>query len=136
MHRRPALAQDWHEVFVAGLNSEQKALLDFLVLAQGQRFAGFGSSTFSFYLREFRALHVRLLLWIARCQRGCSRVLPSRASSTAASYIYIYSYTTSHALPCFCMLLQGTPRSTSALVDAAVIGTDKLFLECGTVVKL
>lgn len=70
-----------------GLNSEQKALLDFLVLAQGQRFAGFGSSTFSFYLREFRALH-------------------------------------------------GTPRSTSALVDAAVIGTDKLFLECGTVVKL
>jgi hypothetical protein len=34
------------------------------------------------------------------------------------------------------MLLQGTPRSTSALVDAAVIGTDKLFLECGTVVKL
>ncbi|KAL4423672.1 hypothetical protein ABPG75_000973 [Micractinium tetrahymenae] len=39
------------------LNSEQKALLDFLVLARSQRFAGFGSSTFSFYLREYRALY-------------------------------------------------------------------------------
>jgi hypothetical protein len=38
------------------LNSEQKALLDFLVLARADRFAGFGSSTFSFYLREYRAL--------------------------------------------------------------------------------
>lgn len=46
---------------VAVLNSEQKALLDFLVLARAQRFAGFGSSTFSFYLREYRALHVRVL---------------------------------------------------------------------------
>jgi len=32
------------------LNSEQKALLDFLVLAKGKLFVGFGSSTFSFYL--------------------------------------------------------------------------------------
>lgn len=40
----------------AGLNSEQKALLDLLVLAQGHSFVGFGSSTFSFYLREFRSL--------------------------------------------------------------------------------
>ncbi|PSC70539.1 alternative oxidase [Micractinium conductrix] len=39
------------------LNSEQKALLDFLVLARSQRFVGFGSSTFSFYLREYRTLH-------------------------------------------------------------------------------
>lgn len=39
------------------LNSEQKALLDFIVLARGKRFVGFGSSTFSFFLREFRALH-------------------------------------------------------------------------------
>lgn len=41
----------------AELNSEQKALLDFIVLARSQRFVGFGSSTFSFYLREYRALH-------------------------------------------------------------------------------
>lgn len=41
----------------AGLNSEQKALVDFLVLSQGRAFVGFGSSTFSFYLREYRALH-------------------------------------------------------------------------------
>ncbi len=34
----------------AALNSEQKALLDFLVLAKGKLFVGFGSSTFSFYL--------------------------------------------------------------------------------------
>lgn len=38
------------------LNSEQKALLDFLVLARAHNFVGFGSSTFSFYLREYRAL--------------------------------------------------------------------------------
>lgn len=41
----------------AGLNSEQMALLDFLILSRAQRFVGFGSSTFSYYLREFRALH-------------------------------------------------------------------------------
>jgi len=41
---------------VAALNSEQKALLDFLVLYQGDNFVGFGSSTFSFYLREYRSL--------------------------------------------------------------------------------
>ena len=40
----------------AGLSSEQKALVDFIVLAGGQGFVGFGSSTFSFYLREYRAL--------------------------------------------------------------------------------
>ena len=63
----------------AALNREQKALLDFLVLARSERFAGFGSSTFSFYLREYRALQVgegrRLLcppspsarLWSAVC---------------------------------------------------------------------
>ncbi|KAL0049810.1 hypothetical protein WJX82_010329 [Trebouxia sp. C0006] len=38
------------------LNSEQKALVDFLVLSRGRGFVGFGSSTFSFYLREFRVL--------------------------------------------------------------------------------
>lgn len=42
----------------AALNSEQKALLDFIVLARAKKFVGFGSSTFSFFLREFRALHV------------------------------------------------------------------------------
>ena len=41
----------------AALNSEQKALLDFLVLSRGKAFVGFGSSTFSFYLREHRALN-------------------------------------------------------------------------------
>ena len=40
----------------AGLSSEQKALLDFLVLAHGQRFVGISSSTFSFFLREYRTL--------------------------------------------------------------------------------
>jgi hypothetical protein len=42
---------------VAALNSEQKALLDFLVLSRGKSFVGFGSSTFSFYLREYRVLN-------------------------------------------------------------------------------
>lgn len=46
----------YQHVGVAGLSSEQKALVDFIVLAGGQGFVGFGSSTFSFYLREYRAL--------------------------------------------------------------------------------
>ncbi len=41
----------------AGLNSEQLALLDFLILARAEKFVGFGPSTFSFYLREHRLLH-------------------------------------------------------------------------------
>lgn len=41
---------------LAGLNSEQKAAVDFLVLARSKYFVGLGSSTFSFYLREHRAL--------------------------------------------------------------------------------
>ena len=40
----------------ADLTSEQKALVDFLVLSRGATFVGFGASTFSFYLREYRAL--------------------------------------------------------------------------------
>ncbi len=43
-------------VACAELNSEQKALVDFLVLSRGRGFVGFGSSTFSFYLREYRVL--------------------------------------------------------------------------------
>ncbi|KAL4423902.1 hypothetical protein ABPG75_001203 [Micractinium tetrahymenae] len=39
------------------LNSEQLALLDFLILARAEKFVGFGPSTFSFYLREHRMLH-------------------------------------------------------------------------------
>ena len=52
------LHEDTHccHVAGAGLSSEQKALVDFIVLAGGQGFVGFGSSTFSFYLREYRAL--------------------------------------------------------------------------------
>ena len=41
---------------VAGLDSEQKALLDFIVLSQASSFVGFGPSTFSFYLKEYRSL--------------------------------------------------------------------------------
>ncbi|GAB4814864.1 hypothetical protein N2152v2_001910 [Parachlorella kessleri] len=41
---------------LGALNSEQKALLDLLVLARAQRFVGFGASSFSFFLREYRAL--------------------------------------------------------------------------------
>ncbi len=41
----------------AGLNSEQLALLDFLILARAEKYVGFGPSTFSFYLREHRMLN-------------------------------------------------------------------------------
>ena len=49
----PAFAPDYAS---AGLNPEQLALLDFLVLTEADRAVGFGSSTFSFYLREYRLL--------------------------------------------------------------------------------
>ncbi len=39
-----------------GLNPEQEALLDFIVLLNSRSFVGFGASTFSFYLQELRTL--------------------------------------------------------------------------------
>lgn len=39
------------------LHMEQVAVLDFLVLARAQRVVGLAASTFSTYLREYRALH-------------------------------------------------------------------------------
>lgn len=75
----------------AALNSEQKALVDFLVLARVHRFAGFGGSTFSFYLREHRALQVpaaALLLLCCRCMLRQYRLplpLPAPHSAAASS---------------------------------------------------
>lgn len=54
VHSLPHLVR--RVVWYAELNSEQKALLDFMVLSRGRGFVGFGSSTFSFYLREYRVL--------------------------------------------------------------------------------
>ena len=42
---------------LSGLHSEQRALVDFLVLAAGRRFVGFEESTFSLFVREWRYLH-------------------------------------------------------------------------------
>ena len=39
------------EAELAGLHSEQKGLIDYLVLARAARFVGFGPSTYSFYLK-------------------------------------------------------------------------------------
>ncbi len=39
-----------------GLGSEQEALLDFLVLARCRAFVGFSSSSFSFFLPQYKAL--------------------------------------------------------------------------------
>jgi hypothetical protein len=61
------------QCILADLNSEQKALLDFLVLAKGKYFVGFGSSTFSFYLREHRVLQVPTFLM---CFNGYALQLP------------------------------------------------------------
>jgi hypothetical protein len=38
------------------LSSEQTALVDFLVLAKARRLVGISVSTFSWFLREYRAL--------------------------------------------------------------------------------
>lgn len=40
----------------AGLHSEQAALVDFLVLARCRAFVGFGVSTFSYFLPQYKAL--------------------------------------------------------------------------------
>lgn len=40
----------------AGLNTEQRAAVDFLVLAQSHSFVGFGPSTFSFLLPQYKTL--------------------------------------------------------------------------------
>ena len=67
---------------LAELNSEQKALLDFIVLARARRFVGFGSSTFSFYLREYRALQVRAGLGGgAHAMRGLWKFWPEQAAA-------------------------------------------------------
>jgi hypothetical protein len=42
---------------ISGLHSEQLAAIDFLVIAQSQLFVGNAKSTFSWHLREYRALH-------------------------------------------------------------------------------
>ena len=42
---------------LAGLNLEQLALLDFLILARAEQLLGLAFSTFSVFLREHRALH-------------------------------------------------------------------------------
>ena len=39
-----------------GLGSEQEALLDFMVLARCRAFVGFGGSSFSFFLPQYKAL--------------------------------------------------------------------------------
>lgn len=41
----------------AGLNKEQNALVDLLVLVNSSRFVGFAPSTFSYFIREYRALY-------------------------------------------------------------------------------
>jgi hypothetical protein len=73
-----------HLAAAAALHSEQQAVLDFLVLARAQRFVGFAASSFSFYLREHRALQVGVGLgmcghvwaWMQEGRGGCQAGLP------------------------------------------------------------
>ncbi len=51
----PELSQ---QADLAPLHSEQKGLIDFLVLAGAQRFVGFGPSTYSFFLKVRSARRV------------------------------------------------------------------------------
>lgn len=46
---------------MAGLHSEQRGLIDFLVLSHSTRFVGFGPSTYSFFLREYRTLQANFV---------------------------------------------------------------------------
>jgi hypothetical protein len=54
---------------LAGLHPEQQALVDFLVLAECRHFVGISLSTFSVYLREYRALQglaARSTSWLVK----------------------------------------------------------------------
>ena len=44
------------EALCTGLNAEQNALVDFLVLVKSNLFVGFSPSTFSYFIREYRTL--------------------------------------------------------------------------------
>lgn len=48
-----------HPKELGKLKSEQKALIDFLVLSKAKNFVGFDASSFSYFLREYRALKGR-----------------------------------------------------------------------------
>ncbi len=43
-------------VCCTGVNAEQNALIDFLVLVKCNKFVGFSPSTFSYFIREYRTL--------------------------------------------------------------------------------
>lgn len=45
------------KALLSGLNSEERAAIDFLVLARCRAFVGFGASTFSLYLPQYRILN-------------------------------------------------------------------------------
>ncbi|CAL5224081.1 g6707 [Coccomyxa viridis] len=45
-----------HKNTLAGLNAEQNALIDFLILIKCNKFVGFSPSTFSYFIREYRTL--------------------------------------------------------------------------------
>ena len=132
-HAHPA-APTHARARLAALNSEQKALLDFLVLARAERFAGFGSSTFSFYLREYRALQARAAGGGSRAPlcTGCAAAAAQRSrregSAHGNSEIGMRPWPPCASLP------QGLARKTSGLVDASIIGTDSLFHSAGTVI--
>ena len=81
LHRRGEVAENYAEqdeaedaalrararrdgLSVAETLREQNALIDLMVLARSYRFAGFGASTFSFFLREFRTLFVSGRWWL------------------------------------------------------------------------
>jgi hypothetical protein len=53
VHKEQYLSED----VLNSLDSEQSAIVDFLVLAKSRKFVGFALSTFSLLLREFRQVH-------------------------------------------------------------------------------
>lgn len=127
------------------------------MLAKGKFFVGFGSSTFSFYLREHRVLQVRPmtlhgtslyhillqkpLLLLSRCifvvTMLCHHtVLCTKSSPEPCVGLPAVAQQASRAASethRSALYLQDMPRSSSVLVDASVIGTDPLFNSAGTV---
>ena len=100
------------------------------MLAKGKHFVGFGSSTFSFFLVR-PLVPLRSMAPLTLDIRHIGHIVPSVCVHTLGKRRMV---TRLLLLQREHRVLSGSPRSSSVLVDASVIGTDPLFNSAGTVV--
>jgi hypothetical protein len=138
-----------------GLNPEQEALVDFLVLSNSNNFVGLGSSTFSVYLRRAWALEAFPYSSLGAGAAGAPplallflrrSVLASRREGTRRAHDFggsgegrrrgqrrqtLGPETQKPQTPRReYRVLLGHPRLADVFVDTSKIGTDALFERC------